>query len=262
MTQIKNTFLITIIASILVIESFALWTGVVTGSVSHRIWSSITEVPLVIHLEPEEQHAAAPELLVKQDAQEVQVQQEIQEVQEEEVSVENPSWRKGSIDDSQEEELRQWGLRSWLTLSIPSLNLNAQVYLPSDRFWNAKRWDMLEEQMQIGLMRGATAYPHSVRPGERGTIFISGHSSPPTADVAKSAYGSLFSQLPSMQPGGSIFLANNGESIEYQVVSSAVVQPQDTEILLQQYESNLIKLITCYPVGTTRDRLIVTAREV
>jgi len=252
MTQRKNAFFITTVALILVAESFSLWTGVVTSSVSTRIWSSITDVPIVQQIEQEEQHAAAPE---------IQIPLKTQIAKESEV-VTSPSWRKGVVEESQVEELLQWGVRPWLTLSISSLDLRAQVYLPSARFWDTQRWDLLEEQMQLGLLQGATAYPHSVRPGERGTIFISGHSSPPTKEAKKSAYGSLFAQLPSLQPGDAITLSNRNERIQYQVVSRKVVKAQDTEILLQQEDRNLLKLITCYPVGTTKDRLIVTAREV
>lgn len=156
------------------------------------------------------------------------------------------------------DEVEQWGLvRAW-TIAIPRLGIRAPILLPTMDNWSARAWDMLEEQMQIGLHHGTVAYPHSVNPGAKGNLIIAGHSSPPDEASAQSAYGSVFAALPDIQIGETIKVSSS----QYVVEDKFVVSPQETSILEQQDDESLLKLITCYPVGTTRERMIVVARKV
>jgi|TARA_Y100000310_G_scaffold345163_1_gene462304 LPXTG-site transpeptidase (sortase) family protein len=159
-------------------------------------------------------------------------------------------------------QLEQWGLsRAW-SITIPSLGIRAPVLLPSMKNWTARAWDLLEEQMQIGLNHGAVAYPHSSGPGRKGNLIIAGHSSPPTESAAASEFGNLFEKLPGIQVGDEISIVTAGSPITYRVEEKTIVSPQMTSILEQQYDESILKLITCYPVGTTRDRMIVLAKRI
>lgn len=159
-------------------------------------------------------------------------------------------------------ELLRWEVHPAYAISIPALHVRAPVLLPSTRYWNAKEWDMLERQMQTGLAEGAVAYPHSVRPGTVGTIVIAGHSSPPTDQARKGRYGDLFAELPSLVAGDQIILRAGDRSVTYEVLGGRVVPAGDTSVLAQQEGVALLTLITCYPVGSTRDRFVITARKV
>jgi sortase A len=121
---------------------------------------------------------------------------------------------------------------------------------------------MLEEQMQVGLTHGLTAYPHSVSPGSQGVVLVSGHSSPPTQQAEESAYGNVFARLPELKRGDVINVSVRDRSYTYRVVGTVVVQPTATEILNQQEQGSVLKLITCYPVGSVGSRLVVTAELV
>lgn len=155
-------------------------------------------------------------------------------------------------------ELEQWGLiRAW-SIAVPSLSIRAPVLLPSMQYWSTQAWDLLEEQMQVGLNHGTVAYPHSVNPGQNGTLIIAGHSSPPDARAEHSSYGSVFAKLPEIEIGEEIQI----QSVSYVVESKKIVSPAETSILQQQGDDSLVKLITCYPVGTTRDRMVITARKI
>lgn len=156
------------------------------------------------------------------------------------------------------DELAQWQLSPVWTVSIPSLGIRAPVMLPSMVNWSARAWDLLEEQMQVGLNHGAVAYPHSSAPGSIGNLILAGHSSPPNAYAEQSAYGSLFAKLPDIAIGEEI----NVSSATYRVEEKIIVSPEEVSILEQQDDESILKLITCYPVGTTRDRMIVLARKV
>lgn len=159
-------------------------------------------------------------------------------------------------------ELDQWDIsRAW-SIAIPSLGIRAPVLLPSMKNWSSRAWDMLEEQMQVGLNHGAVAYPHSSGPGRKGNLIIAGHSSPPTESARNSEFGSLFSLLPSINIGEEISIVTNGSPVKYRVEEKTVVSPQTTSILEQQHDESILKLITCFPVGTTRDRMIILAKKI
>ncbi|MDA1292639.1 MAG: sortase [bacterium] len=159
-------------------------------------------------------------------------------------------------------ELDQWDIsRAW-SIVIPSLGIRAPVLLPSMKNWSSRAWDMLEEQMQVGLNHGAVAYPHSSGPGRKGNLIIAGHSSPPTESARNSEFGSLFSKLPTINIGEEISIVTNGSPVRYRVEEKTIVSPQTTSILEQQYDESILKLITCFPVGTTRDRMIILAKKI
>lgn len=157
-----------------------------------------------------------------------------------------------------DEELTQWELTPVWTIAIPSLGIRAPVLLPSMQNWSSRAWGILEEQMQIGLNHGTVAYPHSSAPGTNGNLIVAGHSSPPTRSAEQSAFGSVFARLPEIGIGEEIQVS----SARYVVQEKFVVSPQETSILEQQHDESILKLITCYPVGTTKERMIVLAKKI
>ncbi|HCI04353.1 TPA: hypothetical protein DE059_05495 [Candidatus Peribacteria bacterium] len=161
-----------------------------------------------------------------------------------------------------EKELDQWGITNWLSISIPSISVRAPIMYPEIKYWNAKEWDLLEEQMQVGLLHGATAYPHSMKPGSMGTLFVAGHSSPPHERAKESAYGHMFKNLSNVDRGDKITIAGKGTIVTYEVIRTHIVSAKDTSILSQQNDKSMLKLITCHPVGSTKDRFVVTAVKV
>jgi LPXTG-site transpeptidase (sortase) family protein len=158
--------------------------------------------------------------------------------------------------------MAQWEIREGYDLSIPSLSVRAPVFLPSARYWSTREWEALERQMQVGLLYGVVAYPHSVEPGERGTIIIAGHSSPPTDRAKESRYGEVFARIPDLKLHDQVVLRTASAAFTYEVTATEIVPAGDTTILTQQKGTHLLKLITCYPVGSVKERLIVAAELV
>ncbi len=168
-----------------------------------------------------------------------------------------------SVPEEMDDALSEWGLEPFATISIPKIGVRAPVYMPSRDHWDSRRWDMLEEQMQVGLAAGAVAYPHSVMPGRKGTLFIAGHSSPPTVEADSRGFGHLFRRLPELREGDIITIVQGGgRYVDYEVHSTTVVSSTETSILEQQNDDAGLTLMTCYPVGTTRDRWVVSAHRV
>lgn len=159
-------------------------------------------------------------------------------------------------------ELRHWELANAYTLSIPSIGVKTPVLLPSRRYWDNRDWSLLEQQMQVALSHGTVAYPHSVLPGQHGSLIVAGHSSPPHERAEMSEYGDIFARIPELTEGEKLTVAFGNDTLDYVVDSIRIVDPQDTAVLKQDTSLEELRIITCYPVGTTKDRMIVTARRV
>jgi LPXTG-site transpeptidase (sortase) family protein len=250
-TNTKKYIFAYVLAAFALLSSFMLWTEVVAQYLLADISIVWTLPPMQEWVEEEEEendedgiiHPAAVPQAEKES---------IQEAEQEEENVEEvvPTG-----------EQAHWELRNAYTLAIPSIGVRTPVVLPSLRYWDSQDWDFLEQQMQVGLSLGSVAYPHSALPGRRGTLIVAGHSSPPDARARESAYGHLFARLPELKIGQEITVTFGGETVTYIVENSQVVSSSETSILKQDRTGSILRLITCFPVGTTKDRLVVTARR-
>jgi len=91
--------------------------------------------------------------------------------------------------------------------------------------------------------------PASSRPGV-GTVILFGH---------RTFYGSPFLNLDRLKKGDNITLSWPGiGNVEYRVVKSYVV-PASYRISVEQGKT--LFLITCYPLGSTKERLIIQADQ-
>ncbi|MBU0458180.1 sortase [Patescibacteria group bacterium] len=288
----KNKYkyaILAIFATIVTLESFGLWTKIITGSVLSRFMVISEEVmwlPEHVNLHKSAE-SVVPETeglalnLELSDNEPVDSPKPLSEPKKEDIkpNIENEKTtivptemepdikeKSGLLDaifnNQMEREMEQWGISEWYSLSIPSIGIRSTIYLPDRRYWDSKKWDLLEEQMQVGLLHGATAYPHSSTPGYTGSVIIAGHSSPPNERVSESAYGTLFASLPNIERGDKITIAGQGTIATYQVMRINVVDPADTQILSQQSDKSILKLITCFPIGTTKQRMVVIAERV
>jgi len=108
------------------------------------------------------------------------------------------------------------------------------------------------------LREGFWQYPGTAYPGEKGVSVIFGHRRyhlPPAEDT--------FYYLDKVQKGDRIEIKlSNGTWLEYTVVKTEVIDPSQLgEVLSSQSNKSIIKLVTCTPLGTDNQRLIITARK-
>ena len=102
---------------------------------------------------------------------------------------------------------------------------------------------------------GASAYP-----GEIGNFVITGHSA---GDVYSSnPYKFIFSGLERLEDGDLIYVNYNSVRYTYQVVRKEIVDPSNVAALVVETDSPLLTLVTCTPLGTSRNRLLVTAKQI
>lgn len=76
------------------------------------------------------------------------------------------------------------------------------------------------------------------------------------------AHATMFSNLDKVHEGDTFSIEVMGEVLTYQVVSTTVVDPDQTESLRQVPGQDLVTLVTCTPLGINTQRILVTAQRV
>ncbi len=100
--------------------------------------------------------------------------------------------------------------------------------------------------------------PGTALPGERGNVFITGHSSLPQPMGSKHAW---FVNLPNIKKGDNIYLNAAGQQFNYIVEGLKIVDPKDTSVLNPpDARGRYLTLMTCVPPGFNTKRLVVLAK--
>jgi LPXTG-site transpeptidase (sortase) family protein len=138
-------------------------------------------------------------------------------------------------------------------LSIPRLDMQVPLI-----------WTQDPSQFDTDLTKGVVHYPGTALPGEKGTVYISGHSS--DYFWKNHPFKQVFAKINVLQPGDDIFVDIYGKdgktyTYRYQVSEKNVFKPDDQAQFIDnsQYKLNLS---TCWPIGTQRDRYVVSATMV
>ncbi|CAB0730830.1 class C sortase [Corynebacterium diphtheriae] len=133
------------------------------------------------------------------------------------------------------------GLPAMSQVSVPSIDSSLPVYHGTT-----------EEVLQKGL---GHLYGTSLPVGGEGThSVITGHTGLTTS--------TMWDNLIDMKEGDAVYVNTFGQKMKYQVTSTEVVLPHETESLAQQPDKDLITLITCTPYGVNSHRLLVHAERV
>lgn len=108
------------------------------------------------------------------------------------------------------------------------------------------------------LQAGLVHLPGSALPGEKGNVFISGHSALSPLFSFKTA---PFATLANMKKGDQIIVEANGVKFYYKVVELKVVDPTDLSVISPPDNlGRYISLMTCVPPGLNLKRLIVLGK--
>lgn len=130
---------------------------------------------------------------------------------------------------------------------IPSLNVNVPLVLSPS---------MNDADVLQTLSRGVALYPNGVSPGQPGNTFVSGHS---TGEVWKGGYRFAFIHLNRLKPGDVIFLDYRGTRYTYTVTGSRTIDPNVVPALDASGDRPMLTLMSCWPLWTTKNRLLQDA---
>jgi len=139
-------------------------------------------------------------------------------------------------------------------LIIPKINVDVPVMYDV-----GADYDSQMKAMENGVAHFAIPGANS-HPGEIGNTAIAGHSSNDLFDQGN--YKFIFAQLEKLAPGDSIYANYKGKRYTYVVTRTEVVRPTEINKLIYPTDKPMLTLITCTPLGTAIDRLLVTAEQV
>lgn len=128
------------------------------------------------------------------------------------------------------------------SLTIPKINIDkAKVLVDSN--------DLSESLAHL---------PGSALPGERGNVFISGHSSLSILFPLKTV---PFAKLLDLKKGDEIVVDTAGSQFRYEVVELKAINPKETWVINPpEPQARYISLMTCVPPGLNFKRLVVLGK--
>ncbi|MBI4038030.1 class E sortase [Candidatus Daviesbacteria bacterium] len=134
---------------------------------------------------------------------------------------------------------------SYFNVTVPRLNLeNSPVEVESN-----------------DLSRGLVHLPGTALPGEKGNVFVSGHSAVPLFSAFKGS--AVFANLTNIKKGDQIIVEAGGAKFIYQVEQIKIVEPGDLSVVLPPDGiGRYISLMTCVPPGLNTKRLIVLGKMI
>ncbi len=138
---------------------------------------------------------------------------------------------------------------------IPSINVEAPVVYDLTT--------LQENVVQSKLKHGVVHYPipgANALPGQVGNTVILGHSSNDVFDDG--AYKFIFVQLDRLNPGDIFYLHYNSVRYTYRVSEKKVISPTQVGDLVINNGKPLATLVTCTPVGTALNRLVVIGEQI
>lgn len=134
-------------------------------------------------------------------------------------------------------------------ITIPSLYINEPIVFnvdPND-----------ERAYTKALSQGIAHASGTGFPGEGKLGYYFAHSSSP---AFASRYNAIFYLLNKIQTGDTISVWHNNTEHRYTVYAKRTTNPTDVSFLKQSYDTDTIVLQTCWPPGTTSQRLLVFAK--
>lgn len=118
-------------------------------------------------------------------------------------------------------------------INIPKINVSAAI---------------LEGTDDSALKYAVGHYPGLGNVGKPGNYVLLGHRN--------YVYGHFFRNLDKLEVGDEVIITKDEETYTYVVYESFVVKPEEVWVL-EQTEDAIVTMITCTPIGTYTDRLIV-----
>lgn len=140
-------------------------------------------------------------------------------------------------------------------LIVPKISVDVPI------IWNADAAN--ENSLNAAMDKGVAWFNiqgASAKPGEKGNFALSGHSSNDWLDQGN--YKFIFARLEQLSEGDTIYVNYNSTRYVYTVSKKQVVKPTDVSALAVGTDKPRITLITCTPLGTALNRLLVFANQV
>jgi len=111
------------------------------------------------------------------------------------------------------------------------------------------------------LYSGVVKYPYTANPGFTWNVFIFGHSS--FYWWKNNPYGTIFAKLPALRHWDNIIVFWKWKIHKYRIFKKHIVWPYQVESIYKNYTKwKYLSLMTCYPIWSDRQRLVVVAEQI
>ena len=149
-----------------------------------------------------------------------------------------------------QEEAEGYGVNSYFSIIIPKIGAKANI-IP-----NVNAED--ENEYTNALEKGVAHAKGTYFPGQGKQIFLFAHSTNSPFNVER--YNAVFYLLDKMTVGDRIVIYFSDKRYVYKVTNVMVVGPRDTGFFDTKANEETLILQTCYPPGTSWNRLLVFAK--
>lgn len=138
------------------------------------------------------------------------------------------------------------------SIIVPKINANSKVIENVNPYNSA--------EYQVSLTQGVAHAKGTSLPGEPGNTFLFAHSSDNFYNANR--YNSVFYLLNKMENGETFFIVKDKTLYEYSIVEKSIVRPDQIEYLTGSLVGQTATLMTCWPPGTTSQRLVLVGELV
>jgi sortase A len=136
-------------------------------------------------------------------------------------------------------------------LVIPKIAVNVKVFANVDAN-NPKEYLPL-------LAQGVAHAKGSLLPGQEGNVFIFAHSTNTPLNATR--YNAVFYLLNKLEKEDEILIYYQQQKYTYKVMEKKIISPEKLNDYLKTLKGKTLTLQTCYPPGTTINRLLIIAQE-
>jgi LPXTG-site transpeptidase (sortase) family protein len=138
------------------------------------------------------------------------------------------------------------------SIVIPKIAANSRIIANVD----TSNYDQYIKALGEGVAHAqGTAFP-----GDQGHIYLFAHSTDNILNVG--TYNAVFYLLYKLEQKDEIYLFYQGKKHVYQVVGKRVVKPTEIHYLTRSSAEEFLTLQTCWPPGTTLERMLIFATPV
>jgi len=142
-------------------------------------------------------------------------------------------------------------------LSIPKIWVDVHIVTLS----NVSIKTIKDADYDKYLYDGVVKYPYTTDPGQKGNVFIFGHTS--YYWWKKNPYGTVFSKIPRLRHWDIMKLNWGGKVYSYEIFKKLILSPKQVSSFYKKYKNwEFLTIMGCYPIGSDRQRMVIIAKRV
>lgn len=136
-------------------------------------------------------------------------------------------------------------------LKIGQINISPPIILNID----ANNQELYMKALENGVVHMFK----TALPGENGNVVVFGHSS--FWRNRPGNFKHVFADLNKLKINDQIVIKNSYKEFDYTITSKTIVNPDQVDVVAQDLTQKTLTLITCWPVGTSKQRVVIVAKQ-